>query len=370
MAVTAGGLKTLKPGDVLLTENADLYVYLGYYTGNLRPFVHSGYLYINIWVQAMHSYNWRTPGEVTDEDILYPDKEYPNSGRCLVNALKYPETFACYVKHPKKFEELALHIDLTPIYDKIQKIGPLTRIGDRKPRRSEDSDDNKIMEVPTMGEKKTFTNNDWTSMEELRDTLVEFGKDLTPDEGTEVERKWLVTDGPAFAAVLEKAALNDPLVTLTRKFVTTSYVSISPEIRIRADFTMYHELIDYKIAYKGPAGEDGLERVELEFATTKEIYERLLAYVCSSVMQPFNGSIPIQRHVWLAKYPDGFTYELKCADHGNDWQLEVEFSNREVAMAFRMRQEFTEYVGNDVTSDPYHKIKHYWESTRLLPRSF
>ena len=144
----AGGLKTLRPGDVLMDWNAKTYVYLGYYTGTMpmNKYLHAGYLYVHVWIQSMMNYGWRNPGQVTDEKILYPDPDYPIPGLTLVRMIE-PEHFpisAWYVKNVKKFYELALHIDLTPIYDRIQKLGPLTRVGDRKPKRFKTSGDQHI----------------------------------------------------------------------------------------------------------------------------------------------------------------------------------------------------------------------------------
>lgn len=371
----AGGLKTLRPDDVLMDWNANVYVYLGYYSGTMpgNQYLHAGYLYVHIWIHSMSNYGWTKPGQVTDAKILYPDPDYPSPGQPLVPMLE-PENFfdaACYVKNVKKFYELALHIDLTPIYDKIQRLGPLTRVGDRKPTRSKTSGDVHIKEEPKMSEKKIFTHDPaWTGIMDLKNALIEFGEGISKKDKTEIERKWLIKDGPELAKIIENDAANrdtSGLVYFIKKNILTAYVSVDPEIRIRENRDGYGNLLKYQIAYKGPAGADGLTRVELEYETTEELFNMLLNYVRCTV-NPFKGSFPIQREVWIAEYADGHTYELKSCDHGTDWQMEVEFSSEEEAKAFEMKPEFTPYVGNDVTSDPYHKIKHYWQFTRLTQR--
>lgn len=371
----AGGLKTLRPGDVLMDWNAHTFVYLGYYSGTMpmNKYLHAGYLYVGIWIHSMHDFGWTKPGQVTDAKVLYPDPDYPSPGQPLVSMLK-PENFynaACYVKNVKKFYQLALHIDLTPIQDQIQKLGPLTRVGDRKPKRFNTSGDLHIKEEIKMSEKKIFVRDpSWCGIEDLKRDLIRFGEGLRKEDKTEIERKWLVTDGPELARVIENhAAHRDTcgLVHFIRKHILTAYVSVDPEIRIRENRDGYGNLLSYQIAYKGPAGADGLTRVELEYETTEELFNMLLNYVRCNV-NSFRGSFPIQRDVWIAEYDDGRTYELKSYDNGADWQIEVEFPTEEEAMAFEMKPEFAPYVGNDVTSDPYHKIKHYWQFTRMTQR--
>lgn len=112
----------LVPGNLYRAKSGGIYVYLGYYWGRPRSMYsrpYQGYLYM------FHS-SGRPP---TDAD----DVRRGIIGRIALNDI---DGNACYTVHPKPFAAYAGHVDLSPIWPRIQTPYGLDRLGDRRPKKA------------------------------------------------------------------------------------------------------------------------------------------------------------------------------------------------------------------------------------------
>ena len=117
--------REIMPGDVLRTDSAEMYVYLGYYSGKpwsmyARP--DEGYLYAflgSAWNEAEMA---KIMAGAPFEAAYRARREIDGNG--------------CYTKRPKKFREKVGHTRVDPDAAEIRNAFGLRRLGDRKPSKN------------------------------------------------------------------------------------------------------------------------------------------------------------------------------------------------------------------------------------------
>ena len=155
----------------------------------------------------------------------------------------------------------------------------------------------------------------------------------------EIERKWKMRRAPAL-----------PVLTHTRVF--QSYLSVTPEVRIRK----YEDLKSaappqYDLTVKS---EGTLAREEIIKPLTAEEYRVLLEMT--------GGAAPIVKDHRTYDW-QGHTLEYSEVDPGEETGFsyaEVEFDTLEAAAAFSAPAWF----GPESTEDAAFRMKYYWQSTR------
>jgi CYTH domain-containing protein len=149
----------------------------------------------------------------------------------------------------------------------------------------------------------------------------------------EIERKFLID--------LNSNLPWDKMEKGQRYELTQSYISFSPEIRIRQ--VVYGSLIYWFFAMKQPLDDKGLSRQEIEFEITKDEYEELFK-------KKSGDTIYKTRYQF---YDEGVycavdIFHVQLDGHAT---VEVEFKSEEDAEAFVPLKWF----GKDVTSDKAYK---------------
>jgi CYTH domain-containing protein len=140
--------------------------------------------------------------------------------------------------------------------------------------------------------------------------------------------------------------------------VEQSYLSIDPEDRIReeADFASLPITFTHRRTRKS----DGLlirDEVEedltpLEYYSLRGTLDELHAIIKDFRTYDIGNGLTLQCSLVDANTPDSFMY------------AEVEFLTEEEALAFIP----PDYLGKEITYDPYYKMKNYWRRTRLERR--
>ena len=161
----------------------------------------------------------------------------------------------------------------------------------------------------------------------------------------EIERKWMVKGWP------EKEF---PL--LHEQSMRQGYISVGPTVRIREE-TMKHGKTDYILCIKSRGG---IARQEIEIPITREQFDELEILIG----QPL---IPKVRRTY--QLPDGFKLEVNHVDEGQPtefWYAEIEYENIPQAEKWDPASAgLSDYLSDDVTSDPGQTMGAYWIKTRM-----
>ncbi len=153
----------------------------------------------------------------------------------------------------------------------------------------------------------------------------------------EIERKWLINELPDYEPVYIE-------------HTEVGYISTIPEVRVGRYKSATKGKYRYILTFKG---EGDLSRTEIQFDIEYDEYEELKKFV---------NYYLIEREV--SGYAYG-KYVIECnhiepTKATSFYYAEVEFCTEEEAMNF----EPPDWFGQEVTYDPYYKMKNYWERTR------
>lgn len=171
-------------------------------------------------------------------------------------------------------------------------------------------------------------------------------------EPVEIERKFLINNLP-------------PAPALAVYDVTSAYISLDPEIRIREMnlrvepndpcTNLPHIPTRFKMTVKSPGT---LTRFESETPIKEKFFNEMIE---------FTGKEPIKKVHY--HYADGDrTIEVSIVDPGKPSSFlyaEVEFNSEEEAAAYVWP--YPEILIEEVTDNPWYKMKNYWFRTRLNP---
>lgn len=152
----------------------------------------------------------------------------------------------------------------------------------------------------------------------------------------EIERKWLLAAVPQ--------GRPDEQAT-----VEQFYVSLHPEVRLRAYVTNCENHIPFRMAIKG---EGTLSREEIQTPVTEEFYRDTLRFIAK----------PAIKKDFVCHHRDGYEVCTSIVDDGAFIYSEVEFESEEEAKNYQFP--WPELVIREVTYDSNYKMKNYWERTR------
>jgi CYTH domain-containing protein len=152
----------------------------------------------------------------------------------------------------------------------------------------------------------------------------------------EIERKFLLNAFPI-------------AVPYAKSIIYQSYLSTSPEVRIREKVLWPTEATDYTITVKG---EGDLSRFEAETMITHKFYVDTLRFL---------GKKPIKKN-YFKYYIDDHDIEISLVDDGAFIYAEVEFRSEEEAKAYEWP--WPEILEREITYDKNYKMKNYWLDTR------
>ena len=161
----------------------------------------------------------------------------------------------------------------------------------------------------------------------------------------EIERKWMVKGWP------EKE-----LPLLFEQNMRQGYVNVRPTVRIREEATVGGKT-EYILCFKS-AGT--LSRKEIEFPIDKDKFDQLEDLISLPM-------IPKTRRTYLL--PDGLHLEVSLVDRGMPTEFmyaEVEYPTVEEALAWDPASAgLSDYLDDEVTSQPGQSMGAYWQKTRM-----
>lgn len=160
------------------------------------------------------------------------------------------------------------------------------------------------------------------------------------DNFSEIERKWLLKTIP------------DMVLEGSRSEVVTYYLSVEPEVRIRK--RMLEGSNEYEYFLLDIKSNGTISRDEVTIKLNEAQFDQLAKMV---------GKDAIIKDYYLLDLPEGYQLELTVVDPGTDAEFiycEVEFEEEAEAARFILP-----FEGEEVTSNPYWKMKNYWKRTRL-----
>ena len=164
----------------------------------------------------------------------------------------------------------------------------------------------------------------------------------------EIERKFLLKSFPAITPIKEV-------------LIHSGYLSVTPEIRIRkAEKQKVVDGVTTTVSKYGLTikGEGTLTRTEDPFRLKEAQFENYKSMIGKPLIQkifkmyPLPGRLHFECNLVDEELPSSFMY------------AEVEFKSEELANSFIMPEYLTEYIIDEVTDDPYYKMKNYWKRTR------
>lgn len=208
---------------------------------------------------------------------------------------------------------------------------------------------------------RKFTCTEWNSAADLLEQMFSFlgrdGHQKEIGEPKEIERKWLI-----HPSLLEVLRADSDVKSIRERYINSVYLSVDPELRVRAYYDKYHREEQYKICYKGRPENGGLVRTELECECSAEVYWKAIEVV-SAYAKPYIGSIFIPMKFWIITSGD-VTYEIKSMDYGMEYQLEIESKTVMDAARIKLPKKVKQCILREVTSESEHKLVNYWKRTR------
>ena len=171
----------------------------------------------------------------------------------------------------------------------------------------------------------------------------------------EIERKFII---PELTQEIMNKFKTLPNTLSSETELYSSYISIIPEIRIRKRKMLGNT--DFKMTLKSEAVTEGMSREEIDnIELDKSKYDALI--------RVFAPQEPIKKSPhFKVVLPNKHVIEISIVDAGTPTSFiyaEVEFKTEEAAAKFKLPKYLSSF--NEVTSDPYYKMKNYWQRTRL-----
>ena len=212
-----------------------------------------------------------------------------------------------------------------------------------------------------------FMGTNWSTPEELVGKVLNHCcKDEYSSVKYEIERKWLATKDTVNWLLNEAKMIRPPHEQgeFKVRYVNSIWVSVDPEVRVRAYYSETHRLELYKICYKGSPEQAGLKRPEAECECTEEVFLKALE-MASQTAHPYRGNLILPMKFWLWTPYQGYTYEVKSMDYGAQYQLEIETKTVEQAEGIKLPIELENTLDWEVTNSKKHALKNYWQKTRM-----
>lgn len=160
----------------------------------------------------------------------------------------------------------------------------------------------------------------------------------------EIERKWL----------FKSIAAPEGTTVLGEYFYKQAYISINPEVRIRARRAAGEDNFTYALCIKSKGS---IERIEVQKELTEKEFHELM------IVGNINEDNFITKHFYRYVV-NRHELTLGAADIGKPTEFfygEIEFNSVEEADAFTA----PDWFGEEVTSDPQYRMSNFWERTRL-----
>ena len=160
----------------------------------------------------------------------------------------------------------------------------------------------------------------------------------------EIERKWL----------FKSIAAPEGTTVLGEYFYKQAYISINPEVRIRARRAAGEDNFTYALCIKSKGS---IERIEVQKELTEKEFHELM------IVGNINEDDFITKHFYRYVV-NRHELTLGAADIGKPTEFfygEIEFNSVEEADAFTA----PDWFGEEVTYDPQYRMSNFWERTRL-----
>jgi CYTH domain-containing protein len=152
----------------------------------------------------------------------------------------------------------------------------------------------------------------------------------------EIERKWLSKGFPNRSKSCE---------VVESSIVEQNYVSYDPEIRIKRKNSTYQLTIK---------GDGNIERDEVNIALSDKDY--------FNIKTSFTNPLGLINKIYYEyKLSDGKKLEVSYVDD-DFYYAEIEFDTLEEAKSYKLPEELSKYLYQEVTNDPNFKMKNYSKS--------
>lgn len=205
-----------------------------------------------------------------------------------------------------------------------------------------------------------FNSTTWRDPEDLvRQVLRYCADDRSSRVKYEFERTWMCKND-AVQWILEKR--EEKKCPMRVRYINSIWLSVEPELRVRAYYDAKQQLEGYKICYKGNGG---LKRAEADIECSEDVYNSVSTAAIHGPAHMFRGNLAIPMKAWVLKAPEA-TYVLRSIDYGFMYLLEIEFDTQEEAEKFVLPEDLIPHTTMEVTDNPRYKMKNYWNRTRVI----